>query len=210
MELAASRILNADRATVWAALNSAEVLKACIPGCEELTGSPEEGFAATVKQKVGPVSATFKGEVTLSDIVPLESYTITGEGKGGVAGFAKGGANVALSDAEGGGTELTYEVEAKVGGKIAQLGSRLIDSFATKMADQFFERFRRRSKALLRAKAEGLMRPAPKFSICDYAAANMAAISSLRRIRSLRSAISANSSNGSTPVSARCTARFTS
>jgi len=151
MELAASRILNADRATVWSALNSAEVLKACIPGCEELTGSPEEGFAATVKQKVGPVSATFKGEVTLSDIVPLESYTITGEGKGGVAGFAKGGANVALSDAEGGGTELTYEVEAKVGGKIAQLGSRLIDSFATKMADQFFERF----QAQVEGTAEG-------------------------------------------------------
>ena len=141
MELAASRNLNADRATVWAALNSAEVLKACIPGCEELTGSPEKGFAATVKQKVGPVSATFKGEVTLSNIVPLESYTITGEGKGGVAGFAKGGAKVALSNAEGGGTELAYEVEAKVGGKIAQLGSRLIDSFAAKMADQFFERF---------------------------------------------------------------------
>lgn len=151
MELAASRILNADRATVWAALNSAEVLKACIPGCEELTGSPEEGFAATVKQKVGPVSATFKGEVTLSDIVPLESYTITGEGKGGVAGFAKGGAKVALSDAEGGGTELAYEVEAKVGGKIAQLGSRLIDSFATKMADQFFERF----QAQVEGTAEG-------------------------------------------------------
>ncbi|NBX42205.1 MAG: carbon monoxide dehydrogenase, partial [Rhodobacteraceae bacterium] len=132
---------NADRATVWAALNSAEVLKACIPGCEELTGSPEKGFAATVKQKVGPVSATFKGEVTLSNIVPLESYTITGEGKGGVAGFAKGGAKVALSNAEGGGTELAYQVEAKVGGKIAQLGSRLIDSFAAKMADQFFERF---------------------------------------------------------------------
>jgi carbon monoxide dehydrogenase subunit G len=127
------------------------VLKACIPGCEELTGSPEEGFAATVKQKVGPVSATFKGEVTLSDIVPLESYTITGEGKGGVAGFAKGGAKVALSDAEGGGTELTYEVEAKVGGKIAQLGSRLIDSFATKMADQFFERF----QAQVEGTAEG-------------------------------------------------------
>lgn len=141
MELAASRILNADRATVWTALNSAEVLKACIPGCEELTGNPEDGFAATVKQKVGPVSATFKGEVTLSDVVPLESYTISGEGKGGVAGFAKGGAKVSLTDAEGGGTELSYTVEAKVGGKIAQLGSRLIDSFATKMADQFFERF---------------------------------------------------------------------
>ena len=117
------------------------MLKVCIPGCEELTGSPEEGFSAVVKQKVGPVKATFKGEVTLSDIVEGESYTISGEGKGGVAGFAKGGAQVTLTDAEGGGTELHYDVEAKVGGKLAQLGSRLVDSFAQKMADQFFERF---------------------------------------------------------------------
>jgi len=141
MEMHATRTLDADRATVWAALNDAEVLKACIPGCEELTGSPEEGFAAVVKQKVGPVKATFKGQVTLSDVVPAQSYTISGEGKGGVAGFAKGAAQVALSDAEGGGTELHYDVDAKVGGKLAQLGSRLIDSFARKMADQFFERF---------------------------------------------------------------------
>jgi len=141
MEMHATRTLAADRAAVWAALNDAEVLKACIPGCEELTGSPDEGFEAVVKQKVGPVKATFKGHVTLSDVVEGESYTISGEGKGGVAGFAKGGAQVNLSDAEGGGTDLHYDVEAKVGGKIAQLGSRLIDSFARKMADQFFERF---------------------------------------------------------------------
>ncbi|PIV72725.1 MAG: carbon monoxide dehydrogenase [Rhodobacteraceae bacterium CG17_big_fil_post_rev_8_21_14_2_50_65_11] len=141
MEMHSSRVIAADRATVWAALNSAEVLKECIPGCEELTGSPEDGFAATVKQKVGPVRATFKGEVTLSDVVPDQSYTISGEGKGGVAGFAKGLANVRLEDAEGGATELFYDVDAKVGGKLAQLGSRLIDGFARKMADQFFERF---------------------------------------------------------------------
>ncbi|MHA7887037.1 CoxG family protein [Roseicyclus sp.] len=141
MEMHATRTIAADRMTVWQALNDAEVLKACIPGCEELTGSPEEGFSAVVKQKVGPVKATFKGEVTLSDIVEGTSYTISGEGKGGVAGFAKGGAQVRLSDAEGGGTDLQYDVEAKVGGKLAQLGSRLVDSFATKMADQFFERF---------------------------------------------------------------------
>jgi carbon monoxide dehydrogenase subunit G len=128
MEMHASRVIAADRMTVWAALNDAEVLKACIPGCDELTGSAEAGFAATVTQKVGPVKATFRGEVTLSDIVPGESYTISGEGKGGVAGFAKGGAQVRLSDAETGGTVLTYDVSAKVGGKIAQLGSRLVDS----------------------------------------------------------------------------------
>ena len=144
MEMHASRVIAADRMTVWAALNDAEVLKACIPGCDELTGSPAEGFAATVTQKVGPVKATFRGEVTLSDIVPGESYTISGEGKGGVAGFAKGGAQVRLSDAETGGTVLSYDVGAKVGGKIAQLGSRLVDSFAQKMADQFFERFQNR------------------------------------------------------------------
>lgn len=145
MEMHASRVIAADRMTVWAALNDAEVLKACIPGCDELTGSPEEGFAATVTQKVGPVKATFRGEVTLSNIVPGESYTIAGEGKGGVAGFAKGGAQVRLSDdAATGGTVLTYDVSAKVGGKIAQLGSRLVDSFAQKMADQFFERFQNR------------------------------------------------------------------
>lgn len=141
MELHASRHIAADRQAVWAALNDPEVLRACIPGCEELTGTPEDGFEATVKQKVGPVKATFKGGVTLSDVVPGEGYTISGEGKGGVAGFAKGGAKVHLADHAEGGTELTYDVEAKVGGKIAQLGSRLVDSFATRMADQFFERF---------------------------------------------------------------------
>lgn len=140
MELNGSRVIAADRATVWARLNDAETLKACIPGCEELTGSPEEGFEAVVKQKVGPVKATFKGKVALSDIVAGESYRISGEGSGGVAGFAKGGAAVRLADVEGG-TELTYDADAQIGGKLAQLGSRLITGFARKMADQFFERF---------------------------------------------------------------------
>lgn len=140
MELEGSRTIAADRATVWAKLNDADTLKACIPGCEELTGSPEDGFEAVVKQKVGPVKATFKGAVTLTDVNPPESYRIIGEGKGGVAGFAKGAADVSLSDVEGG-TELTYKVDAQVGGKLAQLGSRIIGGFARKMADQFFERF---------------------------------------------------------------------
>jgi len=115
-------------------------LQACIPGCEELTGSPVEGFAATVKQKVGPVKATFKGAVTLENVVENQSYTIVGEGKGGVAGFAKGGADVTLV-AVPEGTELTYDATAKVGGKLAQLGNRIIGGFARKMADQFFENF---------------------------------------------------------------------
>lgn len=141
MEMTGTLRIAADRARVWEALNDPAVLKKCIPGCQELTGSPSEGFAAVVKQKVGPVSATFRGEVSISDVVELESYTITGEGKGGVAGFASGGAAVRVADAEDG-TELTYDVKANVGGKLAQLGSRLIDGFARKMADQFFDRFR--------------------------------------------------------------------
>lgn len=140
MELTGSRTIAADRATVWAHLNSADTLAACIPGCEELTGSPEEGFEAVVKQKVGPVKATFKGGVTLSDIDAPNSYRIAGEGKGGVAGFAKGAAVVTLAEGDEG-TELTYEVEAKVGGKLASLGNRIINGFARKMTDQFFERF---------------------------------------------------------------------
>lgn len=147
MELQGSRTIAADRQTVWERLNDPETLKACVPGCEELAGSPEEGFEAVVKQKVGPVKATFKGAVRIENANPPESYRLVGEGKGGVAGFAKGSAQVALSDAEGGGTNLHYDVDAKVGGKLAQLGSRLVDSFAQKMADQFFERFQARLEA---------------------------------------------------------------
>lgn len=140
MELIGTRIIAADRATVWTHLNRAETLKVCIPGCEELTGSPENGFEAVVKQKVGPVKATFKGAVTLEDVDAPNSYSIIGEGKGGIAGFAKGAANVVLTDVDGG-TELSYHVDAKVGGKLAQLGSRIVGGFAKKMADQFFENF---------------------------------------------------------------------
>ncbi|CAN0279018.1 MAG: carbon monoxide dehydrogenase [Mameliella sp.] len=140
MDMSGQRVIAADRETVWKHLNDPETLKACIPGCQELTGSPTEGFEAVVKQRVGPVSATFRGAVALSNVIPPESYTIIGEGKGGVAGFAKGGADVTLA-AVPEGTELGYVVNAQVGGKIAQLGSRIVDSFARKMADQFFDRF---------------------------------------------------------------------
>ncbi|HUS55820.1 MAG TPA: carbon monoxide dehydrogenase subunit G [Thermohalobaculum sp.] len=140
MQMQGERSIDASRSDVWAALNDAEVLKACIPGCETLEKTSPTTFEATVMQKVGPVKARFKGSVELSDIVETEGYTITGEGKGGAAGFAKGGATVRLTD-EGSGTLLTYQAEAKVGGKLAQLGSRLIDGFARKMADDFFTRF---------------------------------------------------------------------
>lgn len=139
MKMSDERDIKADRATVWAALLSPDVLMECVPGAQEVTGSPEDGFDATVVQKVGPVKATFKGHVTLSNLVELQSLTLTGEGKGGAAGFAKGGADVRLEDSETG-TRLIYEVEAKVGGKLAQLGSRIVDGFAKKMADQFFTR----------------------------------------------------------------------
>ncbi len=140
MHMTDSRTIAAPPEEVWAAILDPEVLKQCVPGCQEMSGSPEDGFEATVVQKVGPVKATFKGSVTLTDMVPHESLKLSGEGKGGAAGFAKGGADVRLVPVEGG-TELHYEVEAKVGGKLAQLGSRIIDGFAKKMADQFFSNF---------------------------------------------------------------------
>ncbi len=132
--------LPADRPKVWSLLNDPEVLKSSIPGCESLEKTGDNGFAAVVKTKIGPVSATFRGKVELSDIVPLVGYTIKGEGEGGIAGFAKGGAKVSLADAPGG-TLLRYDVEATVGGKMAQLGSRLVDGVAKNMADKFFASF---------------------------------------------------------------------
>ncbi|MEM6595096.1 MAG: carbon monoxide dehydrogenase subunit G [Pseudomonadota bacterium] len=140
MQLTDSRTINADIDTVWAALLRIDVLRECVPGCTEMTGSPDEGFEATVVQKVGPVKATFKGKVDLEDRDPPNSLRISGAGKGGAAGFAKGAADVRL-EAEGEQTILHYDVEAKVGGKLAQLGSRIVDGFAKKMADEFFTRF---------------------------------------------------------------------
>ncbi len=152
MELKGEYRIPAPRERVWAMLNDPNVLRECIPGCESLEGSAAEGFAARVTTKVGPVKATFNGQVTLSNVNPPESYTISGEGKGGVAGFAKGGADVHLAE-DGAGTLLTYAVNAQVGGKLAQLGSRLIDSTSKKLADQFFSSFA--AKAGGGAPAEG-------------------------------------------------------
>jgi carbon monoxide dehydrogenase subunit G len=132
--------LPASRATVWAKLNDPEVLKSCIPGCEQLDMTSETEFQATATIKVGPVKARWKGKVRLSDLDPPNSYRISGEGEGGVAGFAKGGAKVSLADSEGG-TLLTYDVEAQIGGKLAQLGQRLIAGAAKKTADDFFRKF---------------------------------------------------------------------
>ncbi|MEO9530191.1 carbon monoxide dehydrogenase subunit G [Roseibium sp.] len=140
MDMNGSHLIPASRDAVWAALNDPLVLKICIPGCDSLEKTSDTEMVAAVTSKIGPVKAKFKGAVTLENINPPESYTIRGEGKGGVAGFAKGGANVRLQeDSEG--TILTYEARAQVGGKLAQLGSRLIDSTARKMADDFFTKF---------------------------------------------------------------------
>ena len=132
--------LAAPREVVWAKLNDPEVLKLCIPGCEELTKDSDTDFRAVATIKIGPVKARFKGRVHLSDMDPPNGYKISGEGEGGVAGFAKGGAVVALSDKDGG-TLLTYNVDAQIGGKLAQLGQRLVQGTAKKLADDFFNKF---------------------------------------------------------------------
>ena len=138
--------LAAKREDVWAKLNDPAVLKACIPGCEELNMLSDHEFEAVAVNKIGPVKAKFKGRVTLSDLDPPNGYRISGQGDGGVAGFAKGGATVRLSDHEEG-TLLKYDVEAQIGGKLAQLGQRLINGAAKKMADDFFARFAEAVKA---------------------------------------------------------------
>ena len=140
MEMNGEERIAASRDVVWASLNDPEVLRQCIPGCQSLEMTGDNEMAATVKLRIGPVSATFKGAVTLENINAPESYTISGEGKGGIAGFARGGADVSLRE-DGADKILTYDVKAQVGGKLAQLGSRLIDSTSKKLAGQFFEKY---------------------------------------------------------------------
>ena len=140
MDMEGTYRIPASREAVWQALNDPEVLKACIPGCESLEMTSPTEMTAEVVSKIGPVKAKFKGAVTLENINAPQSYTIVGEGKGGVAGFAKGSADVSLAE-DGAETVLTYTAKAQVGGKLAQLGSRLIDSTAKKMADEFFGKF---------------------------------------------------------------------
>jgi uncharacterized protein len=142
MEMTGERRLPAGRARVWAALNDPDVLKASIPGCRSLEAAGDGGFRATAAVKIGPIATNFSGEVRLLDLVPPASYRIEGSGQGGPAGFARGGAAVTLEE-DGAGTVLSYRVKAEVGGKIAQLGARLIDASAKQMADQFFDNFAR-------------------------------------------------------------------
>ena len=140
MDMTGQYRIPAPRERVWAALNDPATLQASLPGCQSLDKVSDREFAAIVVAKVGPVRAKFNGNVMLSNLNPPESYTISGEGKGGAAGFAKGGADVRLIE-EGEVTVLTYTAKADVGGKLAQLGSRLIDGTAKKMADEFFDNF---------------------------------------------------------------------
>jgi len=147
MEMTGERRIPAPRQQVWEALNDPEALRASIPGCESVERVAEDQFQARVAVKLGPMSAKFGGKVRLENLNPPASYTITGEGSGGAMGFAKGGADVALDEVGPAETLLKYQVKAQVGGKMAQLGARLIDSTAKQMADQFFDRFSQRFAA---------------------------------------------------------------
>lgn len=160
MDMKGEYIVAAPREKVWTALNDVETLKAAIPGCQSIARLSETEIEATVVAKVGPVKATFKGLVTLSDLDPPNGYTIRGEGKGGAAGFAKGGAKVDLAD-DPGGTRLRYEVDAAVGGKLAQIGGRLIVSTAKKLADEFFSKF---SNLVADAEADAAVMTSPSDS----------------------------------------------
>ena len=141
MQMNDNQRIPAPKQKVWEALNNPDVLKQCIPGCQSLEMSAPNEMTATVVLKVGPVKATFAGKVTLSDLDPPNGYRISGEGSGGIAGFAKGGAAVKLSEEGPDTTILSYQVDAQIGGKLAQLGGRLIDSTAKKLAGQFFSSF---------------------------------------------------------------------
>jgi uncharacterized protein len=164
MDMTGEYRIPAPRAKVWAALNDPEMLKAALPGCESLQKVSDTEFAAVVIARVGPVKAKFNGNVALSNLNPPESYTIAGEGKGGAAGFAKGGAEVHLTE-DGDATVLRYTAKADVGGKLAQLGSRLIDGTAKKLADEFFNNFRQQltpAAAAPEAALERLPEPEPE------------------------------------------------
>lgn len=162
MDMSGECKIAAPRERVWAALNDPEILRQAIPGCEELNKLSETELEATAKAKIGPVSARFKGKVILSELNPPQSYTLTGEGSGGAAGFAKGQAQVFLT-ADGEQTLLQYTVKASIGGKLAQIGQRLVDGAAKKMADEFFDKF-----AEL---AGGKVEPAPARALAPTATA---------------------------------------
>jgi hypothetical protein len=160
MQLQGERLIPAPRATTWTALNDPAFLKACIAGCESLERTGDDAFAALVAVKVGPVNARFKGSLKLADVKPPDSYTMQFDGQGGAAGFGRGSADVVLEDAEAGQTRLKYTARAQVGGKMAQVGSRLVDAAAAKVADDFFQAFEARLREQVGAAAP-VPAPAP-------------------------------------------------
>ena len=167
MKMSGSQVIDAPRDAVWKGLNDPKVLQQCIPGCESIVASSPTQMSAKVVLKIGPVKAAFKGSVTLSDIKAPESYRISGKGEGGFAGFASGGATVKLTANSPSETLMEYDVDAQVGGKIAMLGSRLVDSTAQSLANQFFERFAavvKQSAAAVpkKPKAKAAKKPAKK------------------------------------------------
>ena len=147
MEMTGERMLPADRRTAWAALNDVEVLKSCVPGCESITPLEDNHYEIALTAAIGPVRSRFKGKLEMADVVAPESYTLKFDGSGGPAGFARGAAKVALTEAAPAQTKLAYTVDAQVGGKLAQVGSRLIDAASAAMAEQFFAAFEERVKA---------------------------------------------------------------
>jgi carbon monoxide dehydrogenase subunit G len=147
MEMKGEQLIAASQADTWAALNDPEILKACIPGCESIERVTDSEYAVQMTARIGPVAAKFKGKLTLSDLKPPQSYSIAFEGQGGVAGFGKGGAQVQLAP-EGEATRLSYQVKASVGGKLAQIGSRLVDAAARKLANDFFTAFNEKVASL--------------------------------------------------------------
>jgi hypothetical protein len=177
MEMEGTRALAVTQQQAWQALNDPEVLKLCIPGCDKVEATGENRYAVGVAVKIGPVSARFNGKITLSEIQPPESYTITFDGQGGAAGFGKGVSQVRLTpQADGPGCVLQYAVQAQVGGKIAQLGQRLIDGVARSMAEDFFKRFdaemqRRHPEAYAAAAVEAAAAAAPQAAPASMATA---------------------------------------
>ena len=161
MEMTSTRVVNAPPDRVWAALNDPAVLKDAIPGCESLEQKTDTEWQVVIAAKVGPVAARFNGTIGLADLAPPTSYTMKFEGQGGAAGFANGEARVSLAPSGADATALTYPAKAQVGGKIAQLGSRLIDGAAAKMADEFFARFAERVAPAIAKPATGTAEAAP-------------------------------------------------
>lgn len=181
MEMTGERRIAAPRERVWEALNDPGVLKASIPGCESVERTAEDEFQARVAVKLGPMSARFGGKVKLSNINPPESYTISGEGQGGAMGFAKGGADVALEEVGPEETVLRYNVKAQVGGKMAQLGARLIDSTAKSMAEQFFDRFAAQVVPVAGTDTEYLAHPGAAAPITHHGADGVSAGGAVQR-----------------------------